>query len=100
MVDVPSLAIKVAELGYKRYGIKGAVVGAVAAGGSVFVVRKVVTRVADADEAYIDDLAERARGDEQLNDLVEEQFSKGVGTSVEKIEGVLESHLGDQDRTE
>jgi hypothetical protein len=93
MVDTPAIAIKAAEIGYKRYGIKGAVVGGVIAGGSVVVVEKVVSRYADVDEGYVEEIAERVENEDELNDIIEKEFSKGVETSVEKIEEVLDKYF-------
>lgn len=95
MVELSILVFKGAKLGYDKYGLRGAVAGAIVAGGSILLVREAVSRFTEVDDARIDEIAERIQDDEQLEDIVGEEFSDGVDVTIGKVEDVLDEYTSD-----
>lgn len=95
MVEISIIAVKGAKLGYDKYGLKGAVAGGVVAGGSVLLVREAVSRFTEIDDGRIDEVAERIRDDEELENVVVEEFSDGVDVTMGKVADALDEYVGD-----
>lgn len=95
MVDIPTIVTSAVELGYRQYGIKGAVVAGVVVGGGTLGIKKAVSRFTDTGEERIDELIQRVEDDEELDEIIEEEFSKGVGKTVDKVEDILDRYFGD-----
>lgn len=79
MVDQYAIVIEAVKFGYKRYGAKGAVAAAVTAGGGYVIATKVVPRVTDVDEEQVDEIYEKYSDDEELGDILGEEFEKRFG---------------------
>lgn len=95
MVELSVLVFKGAKLGYDRYGLKGAVAGGIVAGGSILLVREAVSRFTEVDDARIDEMAERIQNDEELADIVGEEFAADIDVTMGKVEDAVEEYVGD-----
>jgi hypothetical protein len=83
MVDSATVVIQAVKFGYKRYGAKGAIAAAVAVGASYVVIQKVIPRYTDIDEERVDDVYERATKDDELGNILGEEFDKKFGEYLE-----------------
>ncbi|QLG26500.1 hypothetical protein HUG10_02620 [Halorarum halophilum] len=95
MVELSILVFKGAKLGYDRYGLKGAVAGGIVAGGSILLVREAVSRFTEVDDDRIDEMAERIQDDEELADIVGEEFADDIDLTIGKVEDVIDEFVGD-----
>lgn len=95
MVDISIIAFRGAKLGYDKYGLKGAVAGGIAAGGSVLLVREAASRFTGIDDGRLDEVAERIRDAEELENIVVEEFSDGVDVTIGNVADALDEYVGD-----
>lgn len=96
MVELSMIVFQGAKLGYERYGPKGAVVGAVVAGGSILLVKEAVARFTDVEDARIEELAERVQGSDDLDEIIDGEF-EGFDATLEEIAAVVEEFIGGDD---
>lgn len=83
MVDSVTIVIQAVKFGYDRYGAKGAVAAAVAVGASYVVIKRVIPRYTDIDEERVDDVYERATKDDELSEILGEEFDNKFGEYLE-----------------
>lgn len=79
MVDTTTIVIAAVKFGYKRYGAKGAVAAAIAVGASYVVIKRIVPRYTDIDEEQVDEVYEKVADDEEVTDILGEEFSTRFG---------------------
>jgi hypothetical protein len=78
MVDTATVLVQSVRFGYKRYGPKGAVAAAVAAGASYVAIKRVVPRYTDVDEQRVEELYDR---------VSEEGVARTLGKEFEAYAG-------------
>lgn len=79
MVDTTAVVIPAIKFAYKRYGAKGAVAAAIAVGATHAVITRVVPEFTDIDEEQVDNIYERIIEDDELADILGEEFNKRFG---------------------
>jgi len=77
-MDTATVLVEAVQFGYKRYGPKGAVAAAVAAGASYVVIKRAVPRYTDVDEERVEELYDR---------VSEEGVPRTLGKGVEAVLG-------------
>jgi len=75
-MDTSTVLVQAVQFGYKRYGPKGAVAAAVAAGASYVVIKRVIPRYTSVDEDRVEELYD------QISD---EGVPRALGRTVEKL---------------
>jgi hypothetical protein len=73
-MDTSTVLVQAVRFGYKRYGPKGAVAAAVAAGASYVVIMRVIPRYTDVDEDRVAELYDQ---------VSEEGVSRTLGKGIE-----------------
>jgi len=79
MVDTVGVLVQAVRFGYKRYGPKGAVAAAVAAGASYVVIKRVVPRYTNVGEERVEELYEQVTEEGAARTLGRE-FEAHVGS--------------------
>jgi hypothetical protein len=75
-METSAVLVKAVQFGYKRYGPKGAVAAAVAAGASYVVIMRVIPRYTDVSEERVAEL---------YDDVSEEGVPRTLGKAVEAL---------------
>lgn len=83
MVDSITVVISAVKFGYNRYGARGAVASAVAVGASTVIIKKVVPRYTSVEEERVDEIYERITEDNELAEILGEEFNQRFGDYLE-----------------
>ncbi len=83
MVDTVTIVIQAVMFGYDKYGLKGAVAAAVAVGASYVLIMRIIPRVTDVDEEEVEAMYDRINEDDELTDILGEEFNKRFGKYLE-----------------
>jgi hypothetical protein len=75
-MDTSTVLVQAVQFGYKRYGPKGAVAAAVAAGASYVAIKRVLPRYTDVDEERVEELYDQ---------VSEEGVPRSLGRGVEAL---------------
>lgn len=74
MADPTLIVIEAVKFGYREAGPKGAVAAAVAVGASYAIVVRILSRYTDLDEKQIDEIYEKISNDDEIVDILGEEF--------------------------
>lgn len=88
MVDGITVVIKAVKFGYKRHGPKGAVAAAIAVGASYVVIARIVPKFTNVNEDRIDEIYEKVSDDNELANILGEEFTKRFGDYFDDDDGM------------